>query len=1162
MRLTLPTLLACILAPILCAQTTATTPNRPLNQQIMLAYGGSPDSTSFGEMQFGYEFQVLSGIGATVPEVVELGAAKPGSALSLPAGYYAVGGKVKVSLWHVTGATTGTKIASADVDWNANWAWTTLAQPVQLTPGEKYRVVMLAKVATDIYETGTNTFIATSNNTNCYLNHHTSNPALTLPTGPTIQYTQGVYADGGTWPGTATENTYPVEGGGTNPWGMADIGWREAQVAPSLAAPVTNANTNGVLIAEVGPDVATGGWEGGELQNVSSRWQDISGYKIYIYDSQEAATLSISQYEPVAVGTVPQGTSIAPGAVFTFGEAGAGVPFQLAFGAWSWATSSLSAVVLTNAAGTVIDVVRVNNFSLGSITNPVNTVASHWSGSFLSQWSTAHSWQRIGSSDSDTTTGWNRTSGQSVGTSNSAISTPFSGAGMTFPTIGGTDPNFTATLRVGDDLKLVLGATDLNSANTLTLTATHSSGMDPASAGFTNLTTTTPASNAATGAVTLTLNGTAAAAGSLVIAVSVNDGTGRSDSYSISVTIDPEYNFVPQFSASYNVGSGNVVFQSGATFGSQANPIAFGVALSTYGFQFNLNDGNGDAVAVTASLQLNPTSAQQGMTAADFEHAAQVGPYSYQPVGTALFAHLNALQCTFTLTLTADDGNGGTRQFSFTFIVAPKPANAVPTISVSRNGASVPNNGHVVVAPNDTLAGLNLQIAVNDADNHAVRLVGTVGSVTTQGLLSSEFTSGGFLATSYTLSPTSGQFTVPGILHQVTLEADDNQWLGTSSFTFFFVVNRAPALAVTSGGQPVQNGGTVVANYLDTLASLALAISVSDPDGNPTAVGAGVSGVTSQGFVAAEFAATQQAVSYQLAPTSGTFNDVNGSSHVVTLTATDLYGGTAVFSFTLSANPNAPVLEMREGNGTLIHSGSAAADGRVFGIVDVNSGASTALTVELANVGSGPFTVDSVTITGPNAADFVGGTASLPASVTPGSPAYFTVAFDPTLNGVKEATVNVNYTHSGSSLTAAFAVKGTGYDALGPSLLTSTLPQAVAASAYAPTQLQVSGGQAGFAWTVISGQLPPGLTLDAAGTISGVVQGFTAATYTFKVRVTDVLGATDDREFAITVVDKNEPVISGSGSAGGGGCEVSSGGGLWLLALLPLLWLTRRKRSA
>ncbi|MEO5936332.1 MAG: putative Ig domain-containing protein, partial [Terriglobales bacterium] len=63
--------------------------------------------------------------------------------------------------------------------------------------------------------------------------------------------------------------------------------------------------------------------------------------------------------------------------------------------------------------------------------------------------------------------------------------------------------------------------------------------------------------------------------------------------------------------------------------------------------------------------------------------------------------------------------------------------------------------------------------------------------------------------------------------------------------------------------------------------------------------------------------------------------------------------------------------------------------------------------------------------------------------------------------------------------------------------------------------LTATGGTAPYTWTMVSGTLPPGLTLSAAGVISGT--STTPGTYTFTLRITDAAGQSVTRQFSLTV---------------------------------------------
>jgi hypothetical protein len=128
----------------------------------------------------------------------------------------------------------------------------------------------------------------------------------------------------------------------------------------------------------------------------------------------------------------------------------------------------------------------------------------------------------------------------------------------------------------------------------------------------------------------------------------------------------------------------------------------------------------------------------------------------------------------------------------------------------------------------------------------------------------------------------------------------------------------------------------------------------------------------------------------------------------------------------------------------------------------------------------------------------------------------------------------INGTLSGTATTQTFTVTLTDANgavvskaflitvAAAPNITTTTLPAADEGTTYANQTLTLTGGTSPFTWTS-SGSLPPGITLSAAGVISGK-DTTTHTSYTFNAIVTDAHGVSDTQ--SLTLVVNAAPSIS------------------------------------
>lgn len=127
---------------------------------------------------------------------------------------------------------------------------------------------------------------------------------------------------------------------------------------------------------------------------------------------------------------------------------------------------------------------------------------------------------------------------------------------------------------------------------------------------------------------------------------------------------------------------------------------------------------------------------------------------------------------------------------------------------------------------------------------------------------------------------------------------------------------------------------------------------------------------------------------------------------------------------TTVTTPQATVKEGSMAGPTVTHNQAAAGTARDFGGQIVSAGPTAALSIFISNTGSQALTLGTPTKGGTHASDFVLSTTGFSTSVAPGGNTSFTIAFDPTSVGVKNATVT--FTHNDPGATSPFTINVTG----------------------------------------------------------------------------------------------------------------------------------------
>src|ERR1035438_3794837 len=98
-----------------------------------------------------------------------------------------------------------------------------------------------------------------------------------------------------------------------------------------------------------------------------------------------------------------------------------------------------------------------------------------------------------------------------------------------------------------------------------------------------------------------------------------------------------------------------------------------------------------------------------------------------------------------------------------------------------------------------------------------------------------------------------------------------------------------------------------------------------------------------------------------------------------------------------------------------------------------------------------------------------------------------------------------------------------------PFITTTSLPGGTAGAFYSQTLAATSGVSPYKNWTVVSGSLPPGLTLNAAtGNISGTPTTAAGSPFSFSVTVQDNVNNTSPAQsLSIAIIAAATPIISG-----------------------------------
>ncbi|WP_162130120.1 putative Ig domain-containing protein [Phyllobacterium sp. YR531] len=522
--------------------------------------------------------------------------------------------------------------------------------------------------------------------------------------------------------------------------------------------------------------------------------------------------------------------------------------------------------------------------------------------------------------------------------------------------------------------------------------------------------------------------------------------------------------------------------------------------------------------------------------------AGGIGAYSFSvtagtlPAGIALAAsgQLSGTPTssgTFNFTASATDSNGQTGSRAYALVVG------APTITVAP--ASLPD-GTVASAYSQTVSATG-GIAPYSFAVSAGALPAGITLNTSTGVLSGTPT--GEVNANFSISATDSS-------------GGGGPFTGTRSYTLAI---NAPTINLPA---TTLSNGTVATAYTATLnaasggtAPYTYAVTAGALPAGLTLASDGTISGTPTTQVNANFAVTVTDNS----PGPGPYTAVRGYSLIIdaptlSLPATTLSNGTVATAYTATLNPatggTAPYTYAVTG-GALPAGLVLASDGTISGTPTTQVNANFIVTATDNSPTPGPYTasraytliIDAPTITLPatvlangtvttaytatlNGA--TGGTGPYTYAVTAGAlPAGLALASDGTISGTPTTQVNANFTVTATdnSPTPGPYTASRAY-ALVIDAPTLVLPATVFASgtvgtAYSASLNPASGGTAPYSYAITAGALPAGLTLSAAGAVTGTPTAVESTNFT--VTATDASPTpgpyTISRAYSITTVD-------------------------------------------
>ncbi|WP_343299542.1 IPTL-CTERM sorting domain-containing protein [Delftia sp. Cs1-4] len=687
--------------------------------------------------------------------------------------------------------------------------------------------------------------------------------------------------------------------------------------------------------------------------------------------------------------------------------------------------------------------------------------------------------------------------------------------------------------------------------------------------------------DASPGSATTLLHGTPTTAGAYTFSITLNDGhnDGGVATYHLLVTSSA----VPMLT--------NVSPNSGSTAGSTSVTLTgtnlTGATAVSFGGTAALGYTVNNATTITATTPAHAAGAVNVAVITPGGSATLTNGYTYNvpaPVAGAVSATVAANSSANPITLSLSGGTAtsvavasaashGTATASGTSVTYTPTAgysgpDSFTYTATNTTGTSSPATVSITVsAPILAIAPASLPNGfVNFPYNATVSASGGTAPYT-YAITAGSLVPGLALNTSTGLI--SGTPFASGTANLTITATDANSATGSRAYTFV-IAPQAPVAGPVSATVAANSSSNPITLNLSGGAAVSVAVASAASHGTATASGtsitytptAGYSGPDSLTYSAtnatgtsspATVSVTVSAPTIALTPTSLP-NGTTGSSYSTTVSAS---GGMAPYSYTITAGTLPIGLSLTVSTGVI--SGTPSSSGTTnltITATDANSATGSraytlAINPQAPVAGAVSATVAANSSANPITLNLSGGAATSVAIASAASHGTATasgtsVTYTPTTG--YSGPDSFTYTATNTSGTSSPATVSITVSAPTLAVAPASLNAGLQGTTYSAT-VSASGGTAPYSYTISSGSLPAGMSLNTStGTISGTPSS--SGTSSFTVTATDANGATGSRAYSVAVtapVAETVPLPGNAGSASvlvtstQAGCTVSPG---------------------